>query len=266
LPEFYAGGFRMFYAERGSGPLVVLLHELGGSSKTWSSIQDDLAAQAFCAVAPDLRGAGQSEVPAEAYSLTNLGLDVLALIDTFGASSAFVIGLAAGGLVALQVAVTAPDRVRGLVLLDTPLRVSKESAAYIRRRAEKVRVEGMHAVVDVSMSRSFPPQIQVDRRVTDAYRARFLMNSPLGYALASLAIADADFNTTVRTLNIPALVLVGEHDQIFTPAQVRELADALPQATFHVIPGAGHFPLLQKPDLVREHLATFLMKFDNQNR
>lgn len=259
MPDLQINQQQLHYRAEGDGPAVILLHELGGSTHTWMDLQPSLAAAGFRAVALDLRGAGQSEVPAAPYSLDDLAFDVLAAMDALTLSKAFLLGLAVGGLVALQVAVAARERVLGLVLLDTPLQVPPSVAKYSQQRAEVIREEGMAAVVDLSISRSFPPQVATGcPEAVSAYRARFLENDPHGYSLASLAILEADFRASASGIDVPALVLVGEHDLLFPPDQVRELARALPQATYHVVQGAGHFPPLQKPDEVRDQVLGFL--------
>jgi 3-oxoadipate enol-lactonase len=259
LPDLHINQLRLHYLAEGNGPAVILLHELGGSTHTWQDLQPSLSAAGFRAVALDLRGAGQSEVPAGPYSLHDLALDVLAAMDALNISQAFMVGVAVGGLVALQVAVSARERVLGLVLLDTPLQVPPSVAKYSQQRTEVILQEGMAAVVDLSISRSFPPQVAAGcPEAVSAYRARFLENDPRGYALASLAVLEADFRATASGIDVPALVLVGEHDLLFPPEQVRALAVALPQATYHVIQGAGHFPPLQKPGQVRDQVLRFL--------
>ncbi len=259
MPQLTINGLRLHYVEEGRGPAVVLLHELGGSTCTWVDLQKSLAAAGFRTVALDLRGAGQSEVPATGYSLADLASDILAAMDCLNIAATFLVGLAVGGFVALQVAVTASNRVLGLVLLDAVLSIPKAAAEHTRQRTAVVLREGMAAVADLSISRSFPPPVaRVCPTEVSAYRARFLKNDPRGYALASLAALEADFRAVANSIDVPALVLVGEHDLLFPPEQARALARALPQATCAVIPGAGHFPPLQTPAAVLGSVLSFL--------
>jgi len=259
MPEVRIGELRLYYEAEGDGPGVILLHELGGSTETWSGLRPRLVGAGFRVVALDLRGAGQSDVPAAAYSLPDLADDVLRVMDAMDLAEAFLVGLAVGGLVALQCAQRCLGRVLGLVLLDTPLAIPETTAAFARRRADTVLREGMTAVVDQSISRSFPPPVAAAcPQAVSRYRARFLRNDPYGYALASLASLGADFRGTASRIDVPALVLVGEHDVLFPPAEARLLAEALPRATYHVIPGAGHFPPLQTPEAVCNLVVPFL--------
>jgi 3-oxoadipate enol-lactonase len=260
MPEVRAGQLRLHYEAAGEGVGVVLVHELGGSTETWANLQPRLVGAGLRVVALDLRGAGRSDVPAAGYGLTDLADDVLRVMDAANLSKAFLVGLAVGGLIALQCAHERPGRVLGLVLIDTPLAIPESTAAFTRQRADIVVREGMAAVVDQSLSRSFPPPVAAAcPPALSWYRARFLRNDPRGYALASLAFLGTDFREAASRIDVPALVLVGEHDVLFPPAQARLLAEALPRATYHVIAGAGHFPPLQVPDALANLVVPFLV-------
>src|SRR5262249_55289320 len=120
----HTNGIRMHVAEAGQGPLVILLH---GFPESWYSWRHQLAALAeagFLAVAPDQRGYGQTDRPAEieAYSIFPLVGDVIGLLDALGERQAVVVGHDGGGGVAWTAALFRPDRVRGVVSLSVPFR------------------------------------------------------------------------------------------------------------------------------------------------
>ena len=77
MPEVCIGQLRLYYEAEGDGPGVILLHELGGSTETWSDLQPRLVRAGLRVVALDLRGAGRSDVPAAGYALPDLADDVL---------------------------------------------------------------------------------------------------------------------------------------------------------------------------------------------
>ena len=115
-------GIRMHLAEQGTGPLVVLLH---GFPETWQSWRQQMAALAeagYHAVAPDMRGYGQTDAPADVAAYTTLHLvgDVVGLLDALGAERAAIVGHDWGAAVAWQVALLRPDRVRALCTLSVP--------------------------------------------------------------------------------------------------------------------------------------------------
>src|SRR5438067_425530 len=115
-------GIRMHIAERGAGPLIVLLH---GFPESWYSWRHQLAALAdagYRAVAPDQRGYGQTDRPAEVARYTQLHLvgDVVGLLDALGEERAVVVGHDWGAPVAWNTALLRPDRIRGVVGLSVP--------------------------------------------------------------------------------------------------------------------------------------------------
>ena len=115
-------GIRMRIAEQGSGPLVLLLHGFPESWYSWRHQLAALAAAGYHAVAPDQRGYGGTDRPAEAARYTQLHLvgDVIGLLDALGEERAVVVGHDWGAPVAWNSALLRPDRVRGVVGLSVP--------------------------------------------------------------------------------------------------------------------------------------------------
>ena len=115
-------GIQMHLAEQGSGPLVVLLHGFPESWYSWRHQLQALAEAGFHAVAPDQRGYGQTDKPADASKYTQLHLigDVIGLLDALGESQAVVMGHDWGAPVAWNTALLRPDRVRGVVGMSVP--------------------------------------------------------------------------------------------------------------------------------------------------
>jgi len=117
-------GIRMHVAEAGSGPLVVMCH---GFPESWYSWRHQLAALAeagYHAVAPDMRGYGQTDAPAEieAYTLLHLVGDIVGLVDALGEKTAVVAGHDWGAPVAWHSALLRPDVFRAVIALSVPFR------------------------------------------------------------------------------------------------------------------------------------------------
>jgi pimeloyl-ACP methyl ester carboxylesterase len=117
-------GIRMHLAEAGSGPLVVLCHGFPESWYSWRHQLPALAEAGFHAVAPDMRGYGQTDRPEaiDQYTLFHLVGDIVGLIDTLGAEQAVIAGHDWGAPVAWHAALLRPDRVRGVIGLSVPYR------------------------------------------------------------------------------------------------------------------------------------------------
>jgi pimeloyl-ACP methyl ester carboxylesterase len=115
-------GIAMHVAEAGEGPLVVLLHGFPELWYAWRNQLGVLATAGFHAVAPDLRGYGQTDAPyeVEKYSLLHLAGDVVGLVEALGETRCVVVGHDWGSPVATSLALFRPDLLRGMALLSTP--------------------------------------------------------------------------------------------------------------------------------------------------
>ena len=120
--EVEANGIRMHIAESGAGPLVVLCHGFPESWYSWRHQLHALARAGFQAVAPDMRGYGQTQRPEEIdqYTLLHLVGDVVGLLDALGAETAVIVGHDWGAPVAWHAALLRPDRFRAVVGLSVP--------------------------------------------------------------------------------------------------------------------------------------------------
>jgi pimeloyl-ACP methyl ester carboxylesterase len=119
-----ANGLRMHIAEQGQGPLVILCHGFPESWYSWRHQLPALAEAGFHAVAPDMRGYGQTDRPEgiDQYTLFHLVGDIVGLIDALGQASAVVVGHDWGAPVAWHTALLRPDRVRAVIGLSVPFR------------------------------------------------------------------------------------------------------------------------------------------------
>jgi len=122
-------GIRLHVAEQGEGPLVLLCHGFPESWYSWRHQLRALAEAGFHAVAPDMRGYGQSEAPAEIerYTLLHLVGDMVGLLDALGASTAVIAGHDWGAPVAWHAALLRPDRFRAVIGLSVPFRARGSS-------------------------------------------------------------------------------------------------------------------------------------------
>jgi pimeloyl-ACP methyl ester carboxylesterase len=243
--------------EAGSGSPVVLLHAGIADRTMWSDHLGPLAEAGYRAIAIDLPGFGEAPLPAEQAPWR----DVLVTLDVLGAKSAMLVGNSFGGAVALRVALTAPKRVAGLALVSAPAPVEEPSpeleAAW---EAEEAALEAgdmeaaIEAVVDAWLLPDAPAALR--ERVADMQRRAFAQQ--LGADEVPEADDPLEANPdALADLELPALVLTGEHDMPDFHSGAHLLAGQL--RTQHVvIPGARHLAPLEEPEAFREHLLGFL--------
>ena len=197
----------LVYVERGSGPLVLGLHDLGRSSYTMMQALEPLLDEGFRIVAPDLRGHGGSPQPPGPWSIDDLASDVARLAAHEG-GDAIVVGAGLGAATALAMALGHPGLVSGLVLSG------------LGSRAEDTEGQERWA------------------RVARALRER---QGAEGVALAAEAMSTRpDWRGALAQVEAPVEILAGAADRAAPPQSQRELAVWIRGSRFGTVDGAGH--------------------------
>jgi len=236
------------------GRTVVFAHALGLDLRMWDGVIA-LLPPGLRLIRYDLRGHGQSAVPPGPYSMGGLIRDAEQLLDDLGVRDCVFVGLSVGGLIAQGLAVKRLDQVRALVLSNTAAKIATKEIWQTRIAA--VRAGGVDAVADAVIERWFPPHVRAGALGRD-WRARLALCPTEGYAGVAAAIGGTDFLTPTSGLRLPTLVIAGSEDRSTPPDLVRELADLIPGADYHLIRGAGHLPPIDSPAGFAARLTGFL--------
>jgi 3-oxoadipate enol-lactonase len=236
---------------------LVLLHELGGSLASFDGLMPTLA-RSLRVIRYDQRGAGLSEKPPGGFSLADHVADLDAVLAAHGlAGPVHLAGVAAGAAVAVAFALSHPGKVASLSLCAPALTVAPDRSAYLADRSALARRDGMRAIAEPSLARSYPERLRGDGAAFTAYRARFLANDPVGYGHANMALADADLEPRLGELRGPCQVLAGRHDLLRPPEAVRAVAARIPGAGFDTVE-SGHIMPVQAPAEMAERLLAFI--------
>lgn len=225
------------------GAGLVLLHALGTNLHLFDALMP-LLPPGLRILRIDLRGHGQSDVPAPPYAMGALIRDVERLMDHFALKDSVLLGVSLGGLVAQGLAVKRLDLVRALILSNTAAKIG--AASLWQARIEEVRTQGLPAYAPGACRRILGPKWESHPALPQV-REMLLATDPLGWQGCAAAIAGTDFYTTTAGLRLPTLVIAGTNDGTTPPDLVRETAALIPGATFHLMRGAGHLPMLEKP-------------------
>jgi len=242
----------------GSGPTVLLLHDADGDHLSFAPQLETLAAAGWRAVAWDMPGYGRS-APVEPYGFKGLAQRCLLLLDALQCDEVTLVGHGFGAMLALELALRAPMRVRSLVLCaGGPPLDAAATAAWVAPR-----LAGLDAGLDMAGlaaqivardagSAALPEGLQLARhamaRVPAATYRRALQ------ALDSFVRGAPDF---IR-LHVPTLFIGGEQDRCTPPEALLALAHVLADARVQLLPGTGHWPQLENPDGFEEALLEFL--------
>lgn len=254
-------GRQLHYLERGSGAPVLLVHGLGATAHVWDAVE--LPGRA---VAVDLPGCGGSESRPEPQGPARLAELLADFADAvLGGERFAVVGHSLGSLVAAELALLRPERVRAAVFIDLPLRLP----VFARLPALPLVGElvfGLSSLGPVSrvVIRQYLNFLFGDRRkVTEAIVEAYLRAaSGPGYFPSVLAglrgLAEWDGEQRLRALSVPVAVIWGTKDPIFPLALGRRLAQSLPGSSFHPLEGCGHSPPEEAPDEVSAIVRAFL--------
>jgi 3-oxoadipate enol-lactonase len=237
------------------GPVVVFSPSLGTELSIWDAQAARLGAR-FRVLRYDLRGHGASPVPAGAYSIAELGGDLLALLDRLEIERALLCGISIGGMISIWTAAHARDRVLGLAVCCTSALI--DPAGSYRERAQLVREQGLEAIADAVLARWLSPAFaERHPEVLERLRADLLGTPRAGYAGCCEALADMDLRAELELIEAPTLVIAGAQDPATPPAHGRLIAERVRGARFELVADAMHLANIQQPDAVGDLILNF---------
>lgn len=256
-------GLEISYRAHGVGPTLVLIHAFPLSKAMWEG-QVAALADTCHVVTVDLRGFGKSQLTDGVFDLDDLADDVHALLRKLGHEHVVLGGLSMGGYVAFAYWRRHRASVRGLILADTKSGTDNP-AGLAKREAmiEEVQQNGMRGV-----SRAFPRAVvapeTAERQPALIERLRVWIEdaSPATVMGAQRAMARrSDATALLSGIDVPTLVLVGEHDPTTPVADAEAIASAIPGAKLVCIPGAGHLSNLENPEAFNDAVKEFMRGF-----
>lgn len=243
--------------EQGSGKPLLLFHSLLADRSIFDAIVPMLARDRRVIV-PDLPGFGGSS--SAGATIEGIADRLAQLFDALDLGrNADVIGNGLGGFVASTLAIRHGEKFDRLVLADTGVGFSESGSASFHTMAERVRESGMEGVIDIAMKRLFPEAyLEANPGVLAERQAALLKTNPDFFSEACLALAGLDLRGDIGSIRNPTLVVVGELDTATPPPMVRELAAAIPGARLVELPGLGHAPMAQAPEVFVDAMTDFL--------
>ena len=260
MPSIDRNGVRIHFDDVGSGPAVVLGHSFLCSGEMWRPQVEPLS-ERYRVINIDGRGHGRSGALSESFSLYDMVDDVIGVLDEVEVDRAVWAGLSIGGMVAMRAAIAAPDRVAGLILVDTHAgpETTYKKIKY-RAMGLGVRLLGVEPFLAAISKLMFGKTTRRrDPDLVAAWRKRFAATDVPSMLLVLGALVRRDSVVDqLRSVRIPSLVIVGDEDASLPPTLSREIADALPDASLVVIPTAGHLSALEQPREVTDAMLDFL--------
>lgn len=258
--SFETGGAKIAYRVQGSGPVMMLVHGYPLSGELFAENRASLA-RFYKIVTPDLRGFGDSTAPNDDKgSVSTYARDMLALMDHLGVQKAIVGGMSMGGPVMLEMYRQAPQRFRGLILIDTTAApanyVEKAQWPGFGKQAAEKGVASMVPILLPQMltgrSRTTRPDL-VDRLGFIVKKGSVNGAEGGGYALANRP----DFQPLLPQIKVPTLIVVGLDDPIYAVASQKKMHAAIKGSKLVVIPGAAHAAIIEQAAAANRSILTW---------
>jgi len=260
MPHAEINGQQLFYEDTGGdADVIVFSHGMLMDHSMFDAQVEALRDDWRC-ITWDERCHGATEATPDPFTYWDSAADLLGLLDHLGVGRAVLAGMSQGGFLSLRAALTAPQRVRALVLIDTQPGVENPATLPIYNQ-----------LIELWTAPGDPPQEVLDTVAAiilgagydgaaawqDRWRA--ISDAAVVQAYATLTGREDDVQPRIAELTMPALVVHGA-DDLAIPADVgRAFAAALPDAELVVVDGAGHAANLTHPDAVNAALKRFLL-------
>ncbi|MFQ5512910.1 MAG: alpha/beta fold hydrolase [Myxococcota bacterium] len=244
---------------QGAGEPLVLIAGLGGKGTSWQPFLER-ATRSYRVLTFDNPGAGGTPPLSGPVSIRAMARSVNALLERLGVSHAHVVGRSMGGMIAQELALLAPDRVRRLILVSTCARVDAHLTRVFRLWARMAR-SGVPLELRHESSMLWclgHESLASSARVRAYLQTRGSADRPRDYARQAEACAQHDALDRLHALQVPTLVVAGTDDRLMPAWHAETLAKAIPGAQLGRVPGAGHLPYLEQPELFARCVLRFL--------
>jgi len=260
---FAGGGPRLHYERVGEGEPMLWITGFTISAAVFDPVLP-LYADRFECISYDNRGAGRSASPWRATSMPELAADAVRVLDAAGIASAHVYGLSMGGMIAQEMAIRFPERVRGLILGCStpggPRAIRPTLGEYVALGAGAMAgllEPGRPMLARMLFSPEFrarePERVRELLRFFASHRAR-----PQGVAAHWWASVYHDTVQRLPRIQAPTLVMHGGADTMAPIANARLLAGRIPDAELAVVERTGHAYLLERPEAARDQMVAWL--------
>ena len=238
------------YDVRGAGPeTIVFSNALATTAEVWRPQIDAALAKGLRVLTYDHPGHGASPARTGAFLVQDMAGDVVTLLDALQISHAHVCGISLGGLIAQELAIGWPERVRSLALVATAS--SFPPSILWNERASDAHEYGMASVADAHIERWFTERTRRERpEIVEAFRGTLLQVDPIGYANCCFAVRDADTLERLSSIVAPTTIVAGSCDVATPPARSEEIASKVPNARYTILPNVSHFPTVEAADAV----------------
>ena len=268
MPSVKVNNINLYYDQTGEGEAIVFLHGYTGSGRDWVS-QVNTISNTYRAITVDARGHGKSEAPGteDEYAIHIFSEDVFALLNELGIDRCCLVGHSMGGFMSLQFTLDHPEPVKALILVDTSSGDFERAPGFDEHRAkldELARSEGPEASFEYDVANN-PLRVEKFKKhpeLEEIARQKVMNTSVDGYIYVARTFGKWQSVTgRLKEIKVPTLIFLGEEDTPFIKAS-KTMKDGIPNAELITVPGAGHNPHEETPELFNRAFSDFLKKIE----
>jgi pimeloyl-ACP methyl ester carboxylesterase len=258
MPIAEVNGQRIYYEDTGgSGPAVVFSHGLFMDHEMFAPQVEALKSSYRCITWDERGHAGTASDKLEPFTYYDSANDLAALLARLGIGRAVLAGMSQGGFLSLRCALTHPEVVRALILIDT--QAGQEDPERLKGHMQLANTWAEHGLTDELASIIEGIILGDDWAGAQAWKAKWRKISKVNMlgCMNTLATRD-DVTGKLGQIKVPALVVHGDADAAIELGLAEKLTAGLPDAKLVVVPGAGHAANLTHPAVVNPAIAAFL--------
>lgn len=264
MPIIKVGRIKLGYLRDGTGsPPIIFISGLSMDKEFWAPVVEHLKDKHEC-ITFDNRGVGESSRPRSGYTPYDLMQDTVGLLNKLSIPKTYVVGSSMGGIVVQLMALQRPELVAGLILVGSMATVDHRSGYVTKIRGFLQKRLSRYEYALVVASWFFGPQTLAKPGYAEDW-AKKEAEKPHPQSLHAynqLVAGAPGFNIRDQLKNIrqPTLVVVGEQDILTPPYQSRIIAENIPGAELVVLPGVGHFCVIEDPKGLADNVARFIKR------
>lgn len=259
MPRLHVRDIDIYYEIAGEGEPLLFIHGFRSSMQMWRK-QLPVFSSHYKVVTFDLRGHGKSDKPLKPYSIGVFAADTAGLMKALGLPAAHVVGFSMGGMIGIQLCLEAPQSVKSLVVVNSPLtgfRQSFKDAFECWKHFTRVQIAEIRKLCQFNGRQSFAERTGDCEELSSAERVE--LNHMLAQANSFWAVLKESLIDKISFINCPTLFIASDND--YVPVSVKSAyVSKMPCAELVVIPNSGHSVPVEHSETFNSILMDFLSK------